>query len=122
MLQLARAEGSDTLQLKAGAVHPLITRIVMAMQDLANARDIDMGIAVAPNMPQSVCVLADEGLLQQVLENLLDNAISHGGAPGKITLSIARLDSDSMFPDARILFAVENSGPPVSDQILAHLG
>ncbi len=122
MLQLARAEGSDTLQLKAVAVHPLITRIVMAMQDLANARDIDMGIAVAPNMPQSVCVLADEGLLQQVLENLLDNAIRHGGAPGEITLSIARLDSDSMFPDARILFAVENSGPPVSDQVLPHLG
>ncbi len=115
MLQLARLEGGA--QLKRTPV-PLLTvaqGVVMSMQALAQQRRIDLGLEHAADIQPHTTVWGDANLLQQVLENLLDNAIRHGDAGGVASLVLTRSRE-------AVQISVENSGAPVSDEVLRHLG
>ena len=64
---------------------------------------------------------ADAGLLQQVLENLLDNAIKYGRTEGVITVHLA-LGADANGQRPGVWIDVEDDGPGVSEETLPHLG
>jgi PAS domain S-box-containing protein len=67
-------------------------------QATVNLRDMDMGMVVE----------ADPHRLEQVLTNLLDNALKHGGADTPIDVSIART------PDGAGCVLVTDHGPGIS--------
>ena len=115
MLQMARLESGQALSPVAVAVLPLAQDVVITLQALAQQRQIDLGLSCDAGFGVSTCVWGDEGLIRQVFENLLDNAIRHGSAGGEATRALA-LASDA------VLVAVENNGEPIRDDVLAHLG
>jgi len=94
----------------AREVPPLVAaRVPEAIQ-----RDIDLGyegsVDAAP-------VLAQPGALQDVVDNLLDNALRHAPPGGTITVAVL-VDSDS----GATRLTVDDSGPGVPDDVLPRLG
>lgn len=121
MLQLARVEHQNAIHCEATPLLSTVQTVVLALQPMAQRRHIDMGMAQGPGIDASTRVWTDAGLLQQVLENLLDNAIKHGRAQGVVTVNL----NLGMGPDARqsgVWLVVEDDGPGVNDEILSHLG
>jgi len=91
--------------------------------DLAAARVIAsltpaalrQGVTLELATEDEVTVAADRALLEVLINNLLDNAIRHGGPPGPVTVRCLRQT------DASVL-EVEDRGPGVEDAELELLG
>ncbi len=78
----------------------------------ARRAEIPLSFSVARNLPK--CALIDWGMAQQILTNLVSNAIRHDGGGG-VTVAIRRCGSLSDGPFLR--FEVLDSGPGIaSDQ------
>jgi PAS domain S-box-containing protein len=81
-----------------------VERLSRRVVDLAAARS--GRVAVELDVPDGALVLADEDRLQQVLSNLVDNALKYGAAGGRVLLRAA-VESD------RVRIAVVDWGPGV---------
>lgn len=121
MLQLARVEQSHTLTCTAVPVLALAQAVVLSLQPFSQRRRMDMGLDVGSGVDAHTRVWSDAGLLQQVLENLLDNAIKYGRDEGVITVHL-QLGQDLPALSAGVWLEVEDDGPGVSDETLRHLG
>jgi signal transduction histidine kinase len=75
------------LEVQSQSVKPieLVERIYKAYQPIAAKQGVEMVLEVPESVP---LVLADEGRMLQVLKNLVDNALRHTPAGGRITLGI----------------------------------
>jgi two-component system OmpR family sensor kinase len=90
MFTIARADaGHRPLQPTNFYLDELIAETVRVAQVLAERK----GITVDQNAGFEAPYRGDEGLLRQMLLNLLDNAIKHTPAGGKIKVDLARRDS-----------------------------
>lgn len=79
LLALALAdETRDSLRLHPVALDTLVRRVVLAALPRADAAGVDLG---ALGIDEEVTVLGDEGLIEGVLNNLLDNALRYGKPP-----------------------------------------
>lgn len=121
MLQLARAEHGDTIQCRSVGIVSLVQQVVLELQPLAQRSQVDMGMAPVPGVDASTRVWTDPDLVQQVLENLLDNAIKHGRANGVVTVRLD-LGPGPTHQQAGVWLLVEDDGPGLSDEALSHLG
>ncbi len=118
LLELARIE-SGKIPLKMRPVSPL--EIILAAVDRlrlqAERAGLEVKVNCPPDLPQ---ILADPLRLEQVLGNLLHNAIKFTPAGGQIILSASLLDTSSLNaanaplggcePNAAVLFTVEDTG------------
>jgi PAS domain S-box-containing protein len=92
----------------------LARRSLRACQPLARAHDV----ALAADAPDTLPALQlDASRMEQVLENLLTNAIQHSPPGGTVRLN-ARLDPADA---ALMLFEVEDDGPGIAAADLPHL-
>jgi two-component system phosphate regulon sensor histidine kinase PhoR len=66
------------------------------------------------NAAEDAIALADPAALEQVLENLLDNAIKHGGPAAKVRVTASR-DGES------VQIAVEDDGPGIPPEHLPRI-
>ncbi len=86
LLTLARAREAGT---KAPPQHfPLaaaMEKILAAFRPVAEHRGL---VLQAPLPPSSLCLVADREGVEQVLENLVDNALKYTPAPGTVTVSV----------------------------------
>ena len=80
--------------------------------DEAVARHVDLGF---DGSNAQIMLESDPGLLLDLLDNLLDNALRYAGAGSSITVSL-RLVRGS------VLLVVEDDGPGIDDLYLARLG
>jgi two-component system, OmpR family, sensor histidine kinase TctE len=121
MLQLARVEHHSAIQSEAVPLLGVVQTVVLSLQPFSQRRQMDMGLAPGAAIDTATRVWTDAGLLQQVLENLLDNAIKYGRTEGVITV---HLDLGPNTSDQRtgVWLEVEDDGPGVSDETLSHLG
>jgi two-component system phosphate regulon sensor histidine kinase PhoR len=106
----------STLEAKDAAldIHPLdasgtINKARMLLEENAKKKQITLQCAVAPELPK---VMADQGRLEQVLVNLLENAIKYTPDQGTVTIS-AGLDEESGM--MRISVADTGMGIPMKD-------
>ncbi|MBI5236373.1 MAG: PAS domain-containing sensor histidine kinase [Deltaproteobacteria bacterium] len=84
----------------------LIANVAQGFQKLSG----DKGISVSVNMPDSLPkVSADRDRIEQVVVNLLDNAIKYTGAGGRVKVS-AQADGDSW-----VRVDVSDTGPGIPD-------
>lgn len=105
LLELARIEsGQVPLQLKAIRPIDILLPAVERLRLQAERAGLDLEIDCLETLPD---VLADQTRLEQVLVNLLHNAIKFTPAGGKITLRAQQQ------PD-RILFSVQDTGRGIS--------
>jgi two-component system sensor histidine kinase TctE len=106
LLSLARANPAANLVPKRDKVdlQAIISEVVAQSYDRALQCHIDLGIDVQP-----VSVTADPSLLDDLVSNLVDNALTYTPAGGSVTVSAGRLDG-------RPYLAVEDTGPGIPEE------
>ncbi|MCB0811521.1 MAG: two-component sensor histidine kinase BarA, partial [Flavobacteriales bacterium] len=94
---------------------PTIRNLHTLMRPAAEAKGLTLQVSIAAGLPTSV--LGDERRLQQILRNLMDNAIKYT-ARGTIRVQVGPGDKDS--PDT-IRFSVHDTGPGIPQPKQAQL-
>jgi two-component system, OmpR family, phosphate regulon sensor histidine kinase PhoR len=85
ILALSKLENRDTaLELAALDLGGVIRKNCQLLDEHARQKGIEIRINCPEQLPE---VLADQGKLEQVLLNLLDNAIKYTQSPGQVTVS-----------------------------------
>lgn len=114
LLALARAQVPDAaagrlvrLDLSAWLAEALAQRVPESLR-----AGVDIGYQ---DGDEAAIIDADPGALQELLDNLIDNALLHAGKHGSITVDLHR-DGDS------VRLAVDDDGPGVPDDMLPRLG
>jgi two-component system sensor histidine kinase TctE len=100
LLTLARADSAANISTKAQAVdlHAIVSEVVAKFFDRALQSDIDLGVDA-----DSATIFADPSLLDDLLSNLMDNALKYTPAGGRVTVSAGR-------SNGRAFLSVEDSG------------
>ena len=112
LFELAKLEsGHAQLHREAFPLGELVQDIVQKYQLPARAAGVSVATGIPPDLP---FVDADIGLIERVLENLLDNAIRHTPQGGRVTVS---LSADGNVVRVR----VADTGEGIPAQELPHL-
>ncbi|MCC6234135.1 MAG: PAS domain-containing sensor histidine kinase [Verrucomicrobiales bacterium] len=101
--------GRIAMNLHWGDVHRLVGRV---LEDLAS-RAAERGITCVNEVAGPLPVRADFDRLQQVVSNLVDNAIKYGRKGGRVVVSARVLDAE-----ARLEIAVADDGPGIPPEAL----
>jgi two-component system phosphate regulon sensor histidine kinase PhoR len=99
--------GRVKLELQPVALGPLVEKVFEDFKTPAEARNVTL-LNQAPDLR----VRADAGRLEQVLGNLIDNAIKYGRAPGKVTVGGAAAE------DGFVELFVQDDGPGIPPESL----
>jgi two-component system phosphate regulon sensor histidine kinase PhoR len=111
MLHLSRIEsGQWAMDLERVEVAPLADEILLLHRERAEERNLRL----AQEVPAGLAVRADARALEQLLVNLLDNAVKYTSDGGSITLGAAR-------EGARVVLSVSDSGPGIERRHLPRL-
>ncbi|MEA2766640.1 MAG: hypothetical protein QOK07_3044 [Gemmatimonadaceae bacterium] len=112
LLDVKRMEsGHLTMDLKAESADVLVTDTIDMLRPLATGSGIVMEASVADGLP---AVLADAARIQQVLSNLVGNAVKFTPRQGQITVSADLLDKE-------VRFAVIDTGPGIPPEQVPHI-
>ncbi|WP_313318967.1 HAMP domain-containing sensor histidine kinase [Stenotrophomonas sp.] len=104
LFELARLEhGGVVLELQTFSLPDLVQDVLQKFELAAQSRQQRLGADIPAGLPS---VEADLGLIERVLTNLLDNAIRHTPAGGRISISLRALDDD-------VVVRVADSGPGI---------
>jgi two-component system phosphate regulon sensor histidine kinase PhoR len=82
--------GRVHLQLGPVAVGDVVESVLAIMRQRAEARRVALAVALPPDLPE---VTADHDRLEQILINLVDNAVKYTGEGGRVTVSGRRVDA-----------------------------
>jgi signal transduction histidine kinase len=102
----------DATRLQAGHLSLEVTdvdarRIVGEVEETLRAAAAEQRVALNVSAPDEDCVvLADEGRLLQVIENLVGNAIKFTNAGGRVVVAVRRRELDAVF-------SVTDTGPGI---------
>jgi signal transduction histidine kinase len=108
LLTLARADARQPLARRPVALAPLLEDVV------DQARRLTSGQALTVEIRRPATVVGDPDALRQVILILLDNAVKHTPAGGRIT---ARLEADA----GQVRLAVIDTGRGVAPRDLPHI-
>ncbi len=89
----------------------LLDRLVAAYGPRAEARAISLAVAMEPGLPD---ILADPERMNQVLGNLVGNALRYTPSGGRITLSARRREH-------AVALAVADTGAGIASDVLPHV-
>jgi two-component system sensor histidine kinase TctE len=105
LLSLARADPAANMAAKNQPVelNAIVREVVARFIDRALQSNIDLGIEV-----QAASVTADPSLLDDLLSNLVDNALKYTPAGGSVTASAG-------MQSGRAFLAVEDTGPGIPE-------
>ncbi|MBL8698674.1 MAG: PAS domain-containing protein [Alphaproteobacteria bacterium] len=114
LLSLSRIEASEhAAPTDKVALPPIVGRVVDALALPAREKRIRIAVDVPATLP---AVLGDGDQLQQVVQNLVDNAIKYGRADGEIRIA-ARASADG----GRVALGVADEGEGIAREHLARL-
>jgi len=111
-LSLADA-GQLKLEMKSTDLKDLISHKISQLAVKAQAKNIRLELTPPPPLPE---VMADPARIDQVITNLVTNAIRHTGAGGSITLTLST-DADP----ANISITVTDTGEGIAPEHLPHI-
>jgi two-component system sensor histidine kinase TctE len=106
LLALARADPTVNIATKhrSVALDTLVGEVVARFFDRALQSNIDLGIDVQP-----ASIVADPALIDDLLSNLVDNALKYTPPGGSVTVSVGKTHG-------KPLLAVEDSGPGIPEE------
>jgi two-component system sensor histidine kinase TctE len=106
LLTLARADPAANLPAKNQTVelNTIVGEVAAKFFDRALASNIDLGVEAAP-----ASILADPSLLDDLVSNLVDNALKYTPSGGSVTLSTG-------MAQGKPYLAVEDSGPGIPEE------
>lgn len=96
--------GRIRLHLQAVALKPLVAKLCEDFKPRAASREVTL-ISEMPDLT----AMADSDRVQQVLSNLVDNAIKYGGSEGTVTIR------GQMAEDGKIELCVADNGPGIPE-------
>ncbi len=103
LLDISRIEaGQYNLDIERAELDGLLTSVLESMEAPAAARQITLLRLSTP----ALAVLADPKALDQILTNLLDNAIKYSGPGGSVTLRVRATGE-------RVRFEIQDDGPGI---------
>ncbi|MFL5462893.1 MAG: PAS domain S-box protein [Gemmatimonadaceae bacterium] len=112
LLDVKRMEsGRLTIELKPEEPGSLINDTVDMLRPLAAGTGIMLDTALDDDLP---CVVADVARIQQVLSNLVGNAVKFTPLNGRITVSAERIDGE-------VRFGVIDTGPGIPAEQVPHI-
>jgi PAS domain S-box-containing protein len=112
LLEVKRMEsGHLSIDVKAESPDDLVNDTIDMLRPLASGSSIEMVASVAENLPS---VLADAARIQQVLSNLVGNAVKFTPRQGTITVVADLLDTE-------VRFAVIDTGPGIPPEQVPHI-
>ncbi|HEX2693115.1 MAG TPA: PAS domain S-box protein [Gemmatimonadaceae bacterium] len=112
LLDVKRIEGGRlSMDLQPEEVGPLVTDTIEMLRPLAVGSSIVLESAVAENLPP---VVADAARIQQVLSNLVGNAVKFTPRAGQVTVT-----AESMGTEVR--FGVVDTGPGIPPEQVPHI-
>lgn len=104
LLTISRLEsGQIVMNLQRVELHPIAARVMDDLQSRAGEKNVRL----VNELPPELFVHADSDRIQQVLFNLVDNAIKYGRAEGSVTMR-ARATGEKM-----VEIGVEDNGPGI---------
>lgn len=110
MLEISEAEaGVTSLNLSEVDISMLIEEACDLFQPLAEEKGLSMGIDV----PQQCFLLCDKERLQQIIANLLDNAIKYTSS-GKITVSAEKVNG-------KVVISIHDTGIGIPSSEIPHI-
>ncbi|HVJ47738.1 sensor histidine kinase [Desulfitobacterium sp.] len=111
LLFLARADSNQhVLDLKEFSLTSALQMTVESFQPLATKQQVELTFSSPPN----ILMLGDENKLRQLLVILLDNALKHTPAQGKIFVHLQQQNGNT-------LIQVRDTGEGISPEHLPHL-
>jgi two-component system phosphate regulon sensor histidine kinase PhoR len=117
LIELVRIEsGRVPLQFQPLAPDAILTSTAERLRLQAERAGLELEIQCPPDLPT---VLADPPRIEQVIVNLLHNAIKYTPLGGKIVLSAHLLGENK--PGGEIVFAVQDTGVGISDDDLPRI-
>ncbi|MFL5563591.1 MAG: ATP-binding protein, partial [Gemmatimonadaceae bacterium] len=112
LLDVKRMEsGRLTIELKPEEPGSLVNDTVDMLRPLAAGTGIMLDTALDDDLP---CVVADAARIQQVLSNLVGNAVKFTPRNGRITVSAERIDGE-------VRFGVIDTGPGIPAEQVPHI-
>ncbi|MEP6550896.1 MAG: HAMP domain-containing sensor histidine kinase, partial [Gemmatimonadales bacterium] len=112
LLDVKRMEsGRLGIELKSESPASLVNDTIDMLRPLAIGSTIRLEPSIDDNLP---LVLADSARIQQVLSNLVGNAVKFTPRNGRITVTAERMDSE-------VRFAVIDTGPGIPAEQLPHI-
>lgn len=102
MLALARAEPSLAQTQSEVAIEAVVQQVAETWLPMAIGKRIDLGFELAP-----ACVRGNSLLLEELLANLLDNALRHTPDGGTVTVGCGR-------DGGEVWLTVEDNGPGIA--------
>jgi len=107
LFELARLEhGGVVLDRQAFSLPDLVQDVFQKFELAAQSRRQSLSADIAPGLPP---VVADLGLIERVLTNLLDNAIRHTPEGGHVTVTLRAGDGE-------VQISVADSGPGIAPE------
>ena len=111
LLDISRIEaGQYHLDLEVVPVRELCSRTLESMERPAEARSSELHLELSGDL----AVVADPKAVEQIVTNLLDNAIKYSGSGGNVTLRASTFGN-------RVRFEVEDDGPGIERKHHARL-
>ncbi|MDQ6769365.1 MAG: PAS domain S-box protein [Gemmatimonadota bacterium] len=112
LLEVKRMEaGHLTIDVKAEGADVIVNDTIDMLRPLAVGSSIVMEAHVADDLPR---VLADSARIQQVLSNLVGNAVKFTPRQGRITVTAEAVDGE-------VRFAVIDTGPGIPPEQVPHI-
>ena len=116
LLDLSRLEaGRLKLQTRRQDIVPLVNRFVQSFESQAKLKQIELTFR---SHEKTIWMYIDQGKLENIVYNLVSNALKYTSAGGKMTVSLRECESTDKFANGYAEIVVQDSGvgiPP--DQI-----
>ncbi|MBB4842589.1 signal transduction histidine kinase [Paucibacter oligotrophus] len=116
LFELARLEsGQAQAQFEPFCMADLLNDVVQSHQLVASQAGVNLCIAADIEAPaREALVLADIRLIERVLQNLVDNALRHTAAGGRVELAV-------QLAGARLIVRVRDNGQGIAGEDLPHI-
>jgi two-component system phosphate regulon sensor histidine kinase PhoR len=116
LLTLAQLENPERGRLETAPVDAgfVLARAIESLGD----RPEEKGVAIRVGSEPGLVVDANEGLLEQALVNLLDNAVKYGPSGGSIRLEASKITENGI---ESAMFSVADEGPGIPAKDLSRL-
>lgn len=112
LLDLSRIESREfRLNLEAVSVEAVVRHVVSLVQDRAAAKNLRLTVELPADAP---AVLADRRALEQVIGNLVDNALKYSSTGASIAVKAERTNGT-------LRVAIEDTGPGIEAKHLSRL-
>jgi signal transduction histidine kinase len=113
LLEASReSKGDEVLEIGVGALGPLIDGVIGSLAPLLEENRITARVSVSPEAERA---RFDPMRLEQILTNLVGNAIRHGGPGGQIEIVTRKLPPVAGDPP-RVEICVSDEGPGIASE------